>query len=89
MKSTAQSQSGVKKPIVVAADATPEPKLMEVWNQRIRRHENANPGPSASPTQRKMPPRCPQPLASSAATKPVGRKKTIAPMMNSVTEERP
>ena len=33
------------------------------------------PGPIASPTQRKIPPRWPQPDASSAATKPVGRRE--------------
>ncbi len=43
----------------------------------------------ASPTHRKMPPRWDQPLASSAATRPVGRKKTMAPMTKSVMEERP
>ena len=75
--------------MVVEAVATPEPKLMAVWNQRTMRHVKARPGPMASPTQRKMPPRWPQPLASSAATRPVGRKNTIAPMMKSVTEERP
>ena len=75
--------------MVADADATPMPKLIEVWNQRISRQVNARPGPSASPTQRKMPPRCPQPDASSAATRPVGRKNTNAPMMNRVTDERP
>ena len=75
--------------MVAEAEATPEPKLIDVWNQRIKRHVNAKPGPMASPTQRKMPPRCPHPDASSAATRPVGRKNTIAPMMNSVTEESP
>ncbi len=75
--------------MVADADATPMPKLMEVWNQRINRQVNARPGPKASPTQRKMPPRWPQPEASSAATRPVGRKKTRAPMIKSVTEDSP
>ena len=75
--------------MVADADATPMPKLMEVWNHRMSRHVNASPGPIASPTQRKMPPRWPQPEASSAATKPVGRKNTRAPMMKSVTEDSP
>ena len=48
---------------------------MEVWNHRMSRHVKASPGPIASPTQRKMPPRWPQPDASSAATETGGQEE--------------
>ncbi len=88
-KSTAQSYFVVKKPIVADIDGMPEPKVNVVWNHRINRQETAGNTPMPSPTQRKMPPRWLQPDASSAATRPVGRKNSSPPSRKKVTEERP
>ena len=88
-KSTAQSYLVVKKPIVADIDGMPEPKVKVVWNQRINRQAMAGNVPMPSPTQRKIPPRWLHPEASSAATRPVGRKNSNPPRRNSVTEDRP